>query len=164
MRSLLPVFEQIVRRSHLYTEERVTLAEAEHPFDTRNIHPKLPSIVRRMFDDGYYSQATFEACKYLDKEVGRLAECHESGYRLMMRVFNEEAPVLKIAPLRTTSDRDEQLGYKHIFAGTSSGIRNPRGHEHSVPESVDECLDHLSLVSLLLRKLESAGFCLAVKS
>lgn len=157
MRSAFPKFEQMVRRSHLYTEERVTLSGPEHPFDTRNICPRIPLIVRKMFDDGYYSQATFEACKYLDKEVSRLAGSGESGYKLMMRVFNEEAPTLRIASLQSASDRDEQLGYKYIFAGMSCGIRNPRGHEHSIAETMDECLDHLALVSLLIRKLEAAG-------
>jgi hypothetical protein len=33
-------------------------------------------------------------------------------------------------------------------------IRNPRGHEYAVKDDPDTCLDHLSLVSLLLRRVE----------
>ncbi|MDE2180488.1 MAG: TIGR02391 family protein [candidate division NC10 bacterium] len=111
-----------------------------------------------MFDDGYYSQATFEACKYLDKEVSRISNCSESGYKLMMRAFQETSPLLALTALRTDSERDEQAGYKFIFSGTVMAIRNPRGHEYKIRDSIDECLDHLALISALLRRIEKAGF------
>jgi hypothetical protein len=38
-----------------------------------------------------------------------------------------------------------------------AGIRNPRGHLPSVVDDPDTCLDHLSLCSMLLRRLEQAG-------
>jgi hypothetical protein len=43
-----------------------------HPFETRNIHPDLPSKVRSLFDDGYGEQSVFEAFKFVEKEVKRL--------------------------------------------------------------------------------------------
>jgi len=76
----------------------------------------------------------------------------------MMTAFNEGSPKLQLTPLRTTSDKDEQQGYKFIFAGDVLAIRNPRGHEHSVVDNPDTCLDQLSFVSLLLRRLEQAGY------
>lgn len=33
-------------------------------------------------------------------------------------------------------------------------IRNPRGHEFGLQETPDQCLDHISLASLLLRRLD----------
>ena len=56
---------------------------------------------------------------------------------------------------RKTSIQD---GYRFVFAGGVKAIRNPRGHEHSVVDDPDICLDHLSFVSLLLRRLEQAGY------
>jgi hypothetical protein len=38
------------------------------------------------------------------------------------------------------------------------GIRNPRAHEPTIVDDPDICLDHLSFVSLLLRRLEQAGY------
>ena len=38
------------------------------------------------------------------------------------------------------------------------GIRNPRAHEVTIVNDLDICLDHLSFVSLLLRRLEQAGY------
>src|SRR5262245_44537655 len=64
-------FERIVRDAHLFTEEANDVG-AGHPFDARNIHPELPVEVRKLFDDGHYAQATFEALKFLDEEVQRI--------------------------------------------------------------------------------------------
>lgn len=49
------------------------------------------------------------------------------------------------------------MGYKFIFAGSQSAIRNPRGHDTDVEDSLDQCLDHLALASLLVRRLDDAG-------
>lgn len=157
---MFDLFERIARRAHLFSDEAVTLGPVEHPFETRNIHPMLPELVRKMFDDGYYSQSTFEACKYLDKEVARLSKCTESGYKLMMKAFQEASPLVTLNALETDSEKDEQGGYKFIFSGTVMAIRNPRGHEYKIKDSIDECLDHLALISLLLRRLEKAGHAL----
>ena len=45
-----------------------------------------------------------------------------------------------------------------LFSGSILAIRNPGGHEFGVRDSPDQCLDHLGLASLLLRRLEDAGF------
>jgi len=45
-----------------------------------------------------------------------------------------------------------------LFAGSVLAIRNPRGHEYAIHDSPDECLNHPGVASILLRRLESAGF------
>ncbi|MEO8572571.1 MAG: TIGR02391 family protein [Pyrinomonadaceae bacterium] len=154
------LFERLTRRAHLFSDEAVTLGPAEHPFEARNVHPMLPPIVKQMFDDGYYSQATFEACKYVDKEVARISLATDSGFKLMMKVFSETSPLVALTPVSTESERDEQKGYQFLFAGAVMAIRNPRGHEYTVRDSIDECLDHLGIISSLLRRIEKAGFSL----
>ncbi len=151
-------FERIARRANRFTAARSEPAGGLHPFDERNIHPKLPRIVRDLFDNGHYAQATFEAYKFLDKEVQRHSNLAESGYKLMMHGFKCDSPPIQLTPLSTTSEKDEQKGYQFIFAGATLAIRNPRGHEFSIRDSPDTCLDHLSLASLLLRRLEESGF------
>lgn len=157
MADLLETFERITRSIGRlgYTEE--PRGSTEHPFETRNIHPALPIIVKKLFDDGHYSQATFEAFKFVDKEVARLAAQSESGFKLMMAAFSDTSPLLKLNPCGTASEKDEQKGFQFLFAGSMMAIRNPRGHEYAVQDSPDECLDHIALASLLLRRLQSAG-------
>ena len=155
----LSVFERVVRSTatHVYPRGAEPAAELDHPFEIRNIHPRLPKVVRKLFDDSHYSQATFEAFKFVDKEVARLAKHNESGFKLMMTVFAESTPLLKLTPCMTTSEKDEQKGFQFLFAGSILAIRNPRGHEYAVHDSPDECLDQLAMASILLRRL---GVCL----
>jgi len=155
-------FERVARAaSRLAYRPHEAAAETEHPFETRNIHPSLPVIVRDLFDDGHYSQSTFEALKFVDREVARLASQTDSGFKLMMNVFAESTPILQLTPCSSVSERDEQKGFQFLFAGSVLAIRNPRGHQYSVRDSPDECLDHLALASVLLRRLQAAGFKLA---
>jgi uncharacterized protein (TIGR02391 family) len=132
--------------------------EEPHPFETRNIHPDLPSKVRDLFDDGYGEQAVFEAFKFIEKEVKRISKLRgKTGYALMMEAFNEQNAKIKLNSLLTDTDVDEQRGYKSIFAGAAAGIRNPRGHEIDIGDTPDEALGYLALASLLLRRLDAAG-------
>lgn len=153
------VFERIVRSASQFTEAPTTITQSgSHPFEHRNIHPKLPPKCRALFDDGHFSEATFEAMKYLDKLIQHLSGEKAYGKSLMMSVFGGAPPKLPINPLQTQSDTDEQEGYKFIFAGTMSAIRNPKGHEFNITDNLDTCLEHLGLVSLLLRRLEVSGY------
>ncbi len=150
-------FEKFARRSVdlPYAEEERGVSH--HPFEERNIHPKLPVVVKNLFDDGHYAQSTFEAFKFVDRVVAALSSTQDSGEGLMMRAFNEVNPLISLTPRASISEKDEQRGYRFMFAGAMIGIRNPRGHEHSMRDTPDECLDHLGLASTLLRRLEAAG-------
>lgn len=154
MHKALKTFEKVVRKAHEFSIAKIETTGDMHPFDERNIHPAITAVSQKLFDDGHYSQATFEAYKYIDKEVQKLSAVTESGYKLMMQVFSETSPKIKLTNLSNGSEVDEQQGYKFIFSGAVMAIRNPRGHEYSYSETPDECLDHLSLASLLQRKLD----------
>lgn len=150
-------FEQIVRSAHRFNE-REDIPEAQlHPFDRRNIYPALPPKVRKLFDDGHYAEATFEAFKYVDKTVQKCSKNRESGFKLMMAAFDEAKPLIQLTSLKDMSEIDEQKGFRFLFAGGVLAIRNPRGHEVDVRDDPDICLDHLAFASLLLRRLEQAG-------
>lgn len=154
MENSLSVFEQIARRAYLYTTGKRESERVLHPFDERNIHQKLPAKVRNLFDDSHYGEATFMAFKFVDKEIQRLSGANESGFKLMMNALNDSSPLVQLTPCRTTTEKDEQKGFMFLFAGSVLAIRNPRGHEVDVGDSPDRCLDHLSLASLLLRRLD----------
>lgn len=149
-------FESIVRRANRFTEARSTPIGGQHPFQERNIHQDIEKVAKKLFDDGHYAQATFEAYKFIDKQIQSRSGLSTSGYKLMMDAFNELSPKIKLNSLLHTSDKDEQMGFKFLFSGTVMAIRNPRGHEYDIKDTVDDCLDHLSLASMLQRKLEKA--------
>lgn len=152
------VFEAIVRAAKNVGEAHSSEARTGvHPFDERNIHPDIWKTSLKLFDNGHYSHATFEAFKLIDNRVKRISGAKDTGFSLMMTAFDPKAPRIRLNELLSMSDIDEQLGFRHVFAGSMSGIRNPRGHDNEIdrPDTIDLCLDHLSLASVLLRVLEN---------
>lgn len=150
--------EQLVKPTPQPAASEPTEREEPHPFEARNIHPDFPVKVRKLFDDGYWEQSVFEAFKFIEKEVKRLSGLRgKTGYALMMDAFNEDRAKIKLNALITESEVDEQKGFKFIFTGAATGIRNPRGHEVDIGDTPDEALDYLGLASLLLRRLDAAG-------
>ncbi len=155
MNSSLGRFEQVVRKAHSVSRRKIADAKPPHPFDERNVHPDIVNVSKKLFDDGHYPQATFEAFKFLDKQVAAISGIKDSGFNLMMAAFNEAKPLIKLTALSNVSEIDEQKGFRHMFAGCVSAIRNPRGHEVNLRDPIGMCLDHLTLASVLLRRLES---------
>lgn len=157
MNQNLKYFERIVRKTSTHAttnhDEDKEVSFENHPFDQRNIHPMISRSVKKLFDDGHFSQATFEAFKIIDIEVRSLSKINESGERLMLNAFNEKSPSIQLTTLGTISEIDEQRGYKFFFSGSFVAIRNPRGHDIKT-DTIDLCLDHLSVASALLRRLE----------
>ena len=149
-------FEKITRKVRNFST--VVQSEAEtvlHPFDERNIHPEIAKVTQPLFDDGHYSQAVFEGFKFLDKRVAKISKLNKTRFNLMMEAFNETSPKIHLTELLGMSEIDEQLGFRHIFAGSASGIRNPRGHEVGNSDTIEQCLDYLGLTSMLLRRLNA---------
>jgi uncharacterized protein (TIGR02391 family) len=152
------LFEKIVRAAkHIGVPAPTEEGAAVHPFDERNIHPSIAKVSQKLFDNGHYPQATFEAFKYIDNQVKKVSGIQETGFKLMMQAFDENKPKIQLNDMSSMSDKDEQLGFRHMFAGSASGIRNPRGHDNDDdrPDTIDLCLDHLSVASVLLRTLEN---------
>jgi uncharacterized protein (TIGR02391 family) len=158
MLSKLTQFEKIARKAHAFDNRAEQERQVLHPFDLRNIHSRLFPISKSLFDDGHYAQATFEAFKFVDKEIQRFSGISETGYKLFMKAFTENSPAILLTKMSNASEKDEQEGYKFIFAGSALAIRNPRGHEYNIKDDPDKCLDHLSLASMLLRRLDEAGY------
>jgi len=156
MTNALSKFQRVVRRTRRFAAPDGQTSKT-HPFDERNMHPTVDEKSRKLFDDGHYSQATLEAYKCIESEVKKISKINKPGYELMMRAFNERNSLINMSSsldISEESKKNEQIGYKHIFAGAMSAIRNPRGHEPGFLETQNECLDYLSLASLLLRRLD----------
>jgi len=153
MSNQFAAFERIARVSGQISFGEAAQPNQSHPFDERNIHPEISNVALKLFNNGHYSQATFEAFKYLDNCVKKLAGISGTGFNLMMTAFSEKTPKIQLNALKTESEIDEQMGFRFIFAGSMSAIRNPRGHDITT-DPIDRCLDHLSVASVLLRRLE----------
>jgi uncharacterized protein (TIGR02391 family) len=134
--------------------------EAHEAFGSRSFHPEVVRHARKLFLQGNYFHAVFECAKAYNKQVKEKSQSTKDGASLMLEVWGWEKGVLKVTPCKTVTDRDVQDGIKFLSAGLMQAIRNPTAHEPAVewPISRDDCLDILSFMSFLFRKLDQAVY------
>jgi uncharacterized protein (TIGR02391 family) len=115
-----------------------------------NLHATIKYAATKLFDDGHFANAVQDACKALEAMVQRKSgRADLAGKALMQQVFSVNAPILRCNELSTQSDRDEQEGLMHLFAGAMLGLRNPRVHtfKADTEEAAIECLTFLSMLA-----------------
>lgn len=123
-------------------------------FDKMQFHPKVVEASKSLFETGHYAQAIFEAFKAVNNFVKTKTGLPLDGKDLMAKVFREEAPIIRLNELKTTSERDEQEGFKFLFMGAMVGVRNPKAHDNIVQTDPYRTLEYLGFASLLMRRIE----------
>ena len=124
-----------------------------HTFDSMHFHPKVIESSRKLFEDEHYRDAIYRAFVEVNNFVKRKAKSQLDGRNLMSTVFRLENPIIKLNPLITQSDKDEQEGFMFLFMGAMEGIRNPKAHENIVQNDPYKALKYLSLASLLIETI-----------
>jgi uncharacterized protein (TIGR02391 family) len=129
-------------------------------FANRGFHPEVHRHSRTLFLQRNYFHAVFEAAKAYNYAVKEKSQSDQDGFRLMMDVFSSKSGVLKVTPCASKTDIDVQDGIKFLSSGLMQAIRDPTAHEPAItwPISKQDCLDILSFMSFLFRKLEAASY------
>lgn len=129
-------------------------------FEARHFHREVVRHSQRLFLQGNHFHSVFESAKAYNKLVREKAQSNKDGEGLMLEVWGCEKGVLKATPCESETDRNVQDGIKFLSAGLMRAIRNPTAHEPAVdwPISQEDCLDVLSFLSFLFRKLDDAVF------
>lgn len=126
-------------------------------FSHNSFHPKLKPC-EESFDKGEYNNTIFEASKIYENAIQSKSGLDRIGSDLMMKVWNENNPVLKLNEGTSETDKNIQEGIKYLSAGFMKHIRNPNAHlpSHEHPISQDVCLELLGFVSYLFGQLDIA--------
>ncbi len=139
--------------------EHTSIDEQPDPNETfwQLLHPRIVALARPRFEKGFYGDAVESCFKEVNDAVKRLyldATGREAdGAGLMNSAFSPANPVIRLTVMATQSERDEQQGYMHIYAGAMTGIRNPKAHANINPDS-RKTLHLVSLASLLMHRLD----------
>jgi uncharacterized protein (TIGR02391 family) len=139
-----------------------TLDEAEarartirSKFKGRRIHSEVVKYCRAELMQDNYFHAVFEAAKGLAQRIRELANVNADGASLVDLVFSIDKPQLAFNSLQTETEKSEHKGYAALLKGCFAAARNPPAH---VPrllwQGEEDAADHLSLISLLHRKLD----------
>jgi uncharacterized protein (TIGR02391 family) len=135
-------------------------AQNQEDFSGRGFHADVVRHGRKLFLEGNYFHAVFEVAKVYNKQVREKAHSAKDGQPLMLEVWGWERGVLKVTPCETGTDKNVQDGIRFLSAGLMQAIRNPTAHEPAMdwPISRQDCLDILSFLSFLFRKLDDAVY------
>lgn len=174
------IIDTVVEKSELSREEFrplvTTLHEIipEYPYyHWRHLHSEIHSASEHYYKNGDFYHAFSEAVKRYVNQTKLQSNYPKDPDRAMMgSVFGQEADrVLKVAKKykRPNGSNFDELtissiedGQKHLSMGVVAGCRNPISHElvadlrDSKLFTEKDCLDALSLLSHLFRRLDDA--------
>jgi uncharacterized protein (TIGR02391 family) len=71
----------------------------------------------------------------------------------MNKAFSPNNPLVVLDDLSTASGRDVQLGYMQLYAGSMTGVRNPKAHANVTIDDV-RARHFLYLASLLAYRFD----------
>jgi uncharacterized protein (TIGR02391 family) len=121
-----------------------------------DLHPEIDRAVSSLFRSGHYANAIEDGCKALDALVKMRSGRYDlSGTELMNTVFSVKNPILRFNDGETESDKSEQQGMMHLYAGVMLAFRNPRAHE-IIEDDPEKALEVLSFISFLAKVLDKA--------
>ena len=144
-------------KARLENESQSEQLSFSQVYDRMVTNEELRGVTRKRFLDGQYSDAVEAAFKLLNNVVKEESGIgNQDGAGLMRTAFSLNSSILFLNAFQSRSDRDEQLGYMEIFAGSMTGIRNPRAHNHQLADSPEVALELLMLANHLMRKLYAA--------
>lgn len=129
-------------------------------FSSRNFHSEVTKHSKKLFEQGNFFHAVFKSAKAFNNDVKSKAHSEKDGQPLMLEVWGCKNGVLKVTQCSCETDRNYQDGIKFLSSGLMSAIRNPTAHEPAITWPIDkqDCLDILSLISFLYRRLDKAAY------
>jgi uncharacterized protein (TIGR02391 family) len=119
------------------------------------LHPRIASVAQKLFRDGHYAQASFEALKAVELALRERSGLDLSGRELAEKALAGDPPRLAVSRHRGRTGSDEQEGVRFLFMGAMQGLRNPGGHELAALDR-QEAIEQLAVAGLLMRWLDTS--------
>jgi len=120
-----------------------------------NLHDKVREVSLSLFNSEHYDESARAALQHFEAVVQELVgRPKDAGQALMSIAFREQNPLLRISPMQSLTDVDEQQGMMFLSMGAMTGIRNPLSHGPKKNLSPEEAMEILSFVSYLFRKID----------
>jgi uncharacterized protein (TIGR02391 family) len=178
-KTIEPIVKAVIDDSELPTEVQTTIVQnlhtliPEYPYyHWRHLHTNVQDASKTDYNRQDYYRAFEETVKRYITEVQKKSSVTETDVSLMGKVYGKEiGKVLKVANNYKKTDGTDfnnstieniEEGQKFLSIGIMTGARNPVAHEEiaelrdSGLFSEKDCLDALSLLSHLFRRLDNA--------
>lgn len=132
-----------------------------------NINAEIVKVSKKTFDTNNYKESVFNAFVEVNNKVKMIYKkrtgTEDDGLSLMFKAFGfdieketgkiKRTPIIPLSDLSTQTGKDIQEGYKFIFGGSISAVRNPKGHQNFTITK-PEAIHFIYLASLLMNKLD----------
>lgn len=128
------------------------------------IHPDIELVSKQKFLDGHYADAVESAFKEVNKRIKYIYQTFNpndiklDGAPLMQNVFSSTSPKLLLCEQKTESGQNIQKGYRMIFEGSMTAIRNQTAHDN-IKMTPNISFQKIMLASLLMSRLDMAETC-----
>lgn len=144
-------------RAETISDAKQRVSSLKSKLETRNAHRLIFQYCKEELLANNYFHAVFEAMKGLVKRIQELSGCNFDGQNLVDYVFSKN-PILIINNFRTSSEQNEQIGFRNILCGLISMFRNPEAHELKIEWPIEEqdALEILGMISYCHRRLDKA--------
>jgi uncharacterized protein (TIGR02391 family) len=122
-----------------------------------DIHPLIARVARHRYEARQFADCVEAALKEINsmvKDYVRRKTGEEmDGVKLMNKAFSPTSPLVVLDDLSTASGRDVQLGYMQLYAGSMTGVRNPKARANITINDV-RARHFLYLASLLAYRFD----------
>jgi uncharacterized protein (TIGR02391 family) len=155
------IFENALNKIKMEHEKRISKEDKQRP-DALNafwdlLNPKIVEVSRSRFETNHFADSVEAALKEVNNIVKGIVKQKISqeydGADLMSRAFSLQNPIIVLDDLSTETGKNIQKGYMQIFAGSMTGIRNPKAHNNITIDS-KRAIHFLFLASLLMYKID----------
>lgn len=172
------IVDSVVENSELESDKQSEVVGALHAlipeyaqYHWRRLHQAVKDASYADYKNADFYRAVEETIKRYQTKVQEKSNCNEDGQKLMLKVFGKDNAILSVSSsykkkngtdFSNSTKENVEEGQKFMSAGMMSGVRNPIAHEEiaELKESglftENDCLDMLSLLSHLCRRLDDA--------
>jgi len=173
-----PIIEKIVEDSELNESETNRIVSALHEllpeytyYHYRYIHPEIAKVSKNYYEQKNYYGAVLEAIKrYINKVREKSGTHKENELDIVSSIFGNNGVLKTVkkykrpngSDFKSSTKENIEEGQKFLSMGIVKGARHPVAHEEiedlreSGMFSEKDCLDVLSIVSHLMKRLEDS--------
>jgi len=173
-----PIVEKIVEDSELSESETNTIISTLHQllpeytyYHYRYIHPEIAAVSKNYYEQKNYYGAVLEAIKrYINKVREKSGTDKENELDIVSSIFGKNGILKTVkkykrpngSDFKDSTKENIEEGQKFLSMGVVKGARHPVAHEEiedlreSGMFSEKDCLDVLSIVSHLMKRLDDS--------
>src|SRR6202790_4729375 len=110
--------------------------KSSHRYGLNQRNSDITRVSKNAFEDGHWDKAVLSAFIEINDQVKKIVlqktKKELDGGSLMNMAFSINSPIIKLTDLLNQAERDVQIGFMQIFAGSMTGIRNPHAHANLI--------------------------------